>query len=203
MEQGQQDNGAGGQEPPAGQTPPQDGGGKTFTQADLDRVVTERLERERKKYLDYEDLKKAAGRLKELETAQLSETEKLKRELDEHKVKLSDAEARASARELEVTERLIRAEVRMMASAMGFANPDDAYALAGLADVKIDDAGNVQGVKGALEKLAKEKPYLTRAAAAGPGSPPNEPKGKKGSTEDEWVAEAQKRFGIKKVTVGG
>lgn len=34
---------------------------QTFTQADLDRIVKERVQRERTKYADYDDLKKKAG----------------------------------------------------------------------------------------------------------------------------------------------
>lgn len=37
---------------------------KTFTQADLDRIVAERVSRERGKYADYDDLKKRAGEAK-------------------------------------------------------------------------------------------------------------------------------------------
>ena len=49
-----------GNDPPAGG----DGGGETFTQADVDRIVADRLKREREatrtKYADYDDLKKRA-----------------------------------------------------------------------------------------------------------------------------------------------
>ena len=34
---------------------------QSFTQADVDRIVRERVKRERDKYADYDDLKKAAG----------------------------------------------------------------------------------------------------------------------------------------------
>jgi hypothetical protein len=49
--------------PPGGNdsttTPP--AGGKTFTQEELDRELDKRLKRERAKYADYDELKKAAG----------------------------------------------------------------------------------------------------------------------------------------------
>lgn len=51
---------------------------KTFTQDELDKVVQEHLERERKKYADYDDLRKSKEKLDELEKSQLSEQEKLK-----------------------------------------------------------------------------------------------------------------------------
>ncbi|HOR00267.1 MAG TPA: hypothetical protein PLJ35_15760 [Anaerolineae bacterium] len=58
-------------------------GGKTFTQEQLDAIIADRLQRERGKYADYEELKGAAIRLAELESSQLSEKEKLERELKE------------------------------------------------------------------------------------------------------------------------
>ncbi len=56
-----------------------DGGdaGKTFTQAQLDKIVEERLARERHKYADYDDLKQAAARLAELEDEKKSDEQKL------------------------------------------------------------------------------------------------------------------------------
>lgn len=196
-------DGQGGQQPPAG-TPPAGGGGdKTFSQADLDRIVAERLSREQKKYADYEELKKSATELKKLQDAQLSETEKRDKRIKDLEAAQADWENKGRAREMEITERLIRAEVRVLASGMGFTNPDDAYALAALGDVKIDDEGNVQGVQKALEKLAKDKPYLVGKGSGAPGSPPNNPKGKGGGGEEEWMAEAQKRYGIRKVAQNG
>lgn len=50
---------------------------KTFTQADVDRVVGERLAREKEKFGDYDDLKAKAERLKEIEDANKSESQKL------------------------------------------------------------------------------------------------------------------------------
>ncbi|QFQ29716.2 hypothetical protein EEW87_004280 [Janibacter melonis] len=41
---------------------------KTFTQAELDRVVSDRLSRERSKFADYDDLRTKAARVDELET---------------------------------------------------------------------------------------------------------------------------------------
>lgn len=41
--------------------------GKTFTQAELDQILQDRVARERAKYADYEDLKAKAGQAKTLE----------------------------------------------------------------------------------------------------------------------------------------
>lgn len=49
---------------------------KTFTQADLDRIVGERLTREKAKFADYDDLKTKAAKADELEAANATESEK-------------------------------------------------------------------------------------------------------------------------------
>lgn len=49
---------------------------KTFTQAELDKIVGERLGREREKYSDYETLKEKASKFEELEEANKSELQK-------------------------------------------------------------------------------------------------------------------------------
>lgn len=50
---------------------------KTFTQADVDRIVADRLKREQSKYSDYDDLKAKAARFDEAEEKTKSETQKL------------------------------------------------------------------------------------------------------------------------------
>jgi predicted nucleic acid-binding Zn-ribbon protein len=49
---------------------------KTFTQAELDAVVKDRLKREREKYSDYEDLKAKAAKFDEAEEANKTELQK-------------------------------------------------------------------------------------------------------------------------------
>ena len=50
---------------------------KTFTQAELDAVVKDRLKREREKYSDYEDLKAKAAKFDEAEEANKTELQKV------------------------------------------------------------------------------------------------------------------------------
>lgn len=49
---------------------------RTFTQAELDAIVTERLKRDRAKYADYEALREKAEKLDKIEEANKSELEK-------------------------------------------------------------------------------------------------------------------------------
>ncbi|WNM68300.1 scaffolding protein [Mycobacterium phage Tierra] len=50
--------------------------GKTFTQADVDRIAGERALRERQKYADYDDLKVKAGELDALREGEKTELQK-------------------------------------------------------------------------------------------------------------------------------
>lgn len=62
-------------EAPAGTTEPDTGTTETFTQADVDRIVRERVQRERAKYADYDALKAKAEGAKTVED-RLAEMEK-------------------------------------------------------------------------------------------------------------------------------
>lgn len=55
---------------------PQNEGQKTFTQEELDKIVGERLQRERSKYSDYESLKSKASKFDELEESNKTELQK-------------------------------------------------------------------------------------------------------------------------------
>lgn len=70
------------------------------SQEELDRIIQARLDRERKKFADYDELKKAADRLSQLEEANKTEAQKTAD-------RLAAAEKRAA--ELEV--KALRAEV--------------------------------------------------------------------------------------------
>ena len=62
-------------DPPTDPAPPTDPG-KTFTQAELDKQIEQRLARERKKFADYDAMKAKAARLDDLEKASATDLEK-------------------------------------------------------------------------------------------------------------------------------
>lgn len=80
-----QGNASNGQGDPAGDPA---GVPKTFTQEELDRIVGERLTRERAKYPDYEEMKAKAARLDELEEANKTELEKANEMAERYKKEL-------------------------------------------------------------------------------------------------------------------
>lgn len=70
-------------------------GGKTFTQAEIDRLIEERLQRERKKYSDYDELRAKAEKLDEVEGASKTELQKLAERNAQLEKDLTAANARA------------------------------------------------------------------------------------------------------------
>lgn len=119
---------------------------RTFTQADVDRIVAERLKRNDEKYKDYKDLKTKATELDEIKKAQMTEQERIKTELAQAQQAQAEAIARANTK-------LMRAAFVAEAAKLGAAHPEDAYALADLAAVKISDDDTVTGVAEQVKAL--------------------------------------------------
>ena len=99
--------GADGQQEPEQRTPaPKDVNNakpRTFTQEEVDRIINERLGRERGRKSDYEELKEKAGQTADLESKlskALEENEKLKNEAKqaEHEKELSTIRANVAAK---------------------------------------------------------------------------------------------------------
>lgn len=74
-----------------GTTPTPSAGEKTFTQEQLDRIVEERLKRERAKYSDYDDLKAKADQAESTK----SEAQKALEKAEQLEKKLAESDARA------------------------------------------------------------------------------------------------------------
>lgn len=122
---------------------------KKFTQADIDRVVQERLARERQRYSDYDELKAKVD-------AQKSEAEKA--------VEAARAEG---AKEVasKYQKRLFEAEVRSHAAALKFRDAGDALSVFGDSEGLVSDDGSVDGaaIQKRLSEIASQKPYLVDA----------------------------------------
>lgn len=131
-------------------------------------------------------------RLEELEEAEakregekLTEKEKLEKAIAAKDKDVADAKAAAETAQAGARQTLIKAEVRIQARELGFADLSDVEKLADLTGVSVDDDGGVTGVKEALEKLAKAKPYLIKDGTKPPGSPPKTPVGKTSSPKPD------------------
>lgn len=133
---------------------------KMFSQADVDRFIKERLERERSKYADYETLKTAADKLKQIEDANKTELEKANAAAAETLKKLEDANKRAADAEAKAKTEALYRRVIGLASSAGAIDPQDANILAATSSIdpaaeKADDL-----IKDAIEAVKKNRPYL-------------------------------------------
>jgi len=127
--------------------------GKTLTQAEVDRIVADRVARERKKYADYDELKKAASRLKQIEDSQKSELDK--------------AKDRETALQVEL-QRYRVAEIRRAAASAAGLDSD----LADLITAADEDEAAEQARKIA-ERLKAKAPDLRQGARTSPAAPKN------------------------------
>lgn len=139
--------------PGGGQQPAQ--AERTFTQAELDAAIRERIQRERGKYADYDQLKASAAKLAELEEASKSAEQKAAE-------RAAKAEAEAQAATERARARILAAEIRAVAAELQFADPTDAGRLIDTGALEISDDGEVAGLREALTKLAEAKPYLLK-----------------------------------------
>jgi hypothetical protein len=143
------------------QTPPATE--QKFTQDQVNAILAEEKRKTLAKFEGYDDLKAKAAKFDEIEAQNATELEKATR-------KAAD-EARADMTAT-TNNRLVRAEVKAAAAALGFHNP--AIAATQLADkfasVKVSDTGDVDeaAVKVLVEQLAKDEPYLVKTDSGRP-----------------------------------
>lgn len=149
----------------------------TFTppasQADLDKIIQDRIARERNKFADYDSLK-----------AKATEYDQFKESSKTEQQKAIDAAKAEGAQEVtgKFTKRIVNAEIKATAATLGFSDPGDAIALFGdISTVKIEDDGpDAEAIKTRLTEIATSKPYLLKDAKA-PTPPATRPKPKRGS----------------------
>lgn len=197
---------AGGEDPPAGPPaeppaeppnpadPPAD---KTFSQADVDRIVQERLRRDREKFADYEELKQAAVKLQELEDGQRSDLERAQRTAQQAAEELAAARADAEAARQFASTTQIRSAVVAEAAKQGAVDPDAVVALLPTDSVTVGDDGQVTGAEDAVKALLEQKQYLVgQPRQPGPGDGgPRTPAPQKDL--DEQIAEAEAKGDVK------
>ena len=141
------------------------GGGQqpaAFTQADVDRIVADRLGRERQKFADYDALKERAEKWAEYEAAQKTELERLREAREQAEAQAAEAIATAN-------ERLLRAEFVAVAAQAGALHPEDAFRLADRSAVSLADDGTAQGVEEAVQELLEAGRLPLRDKPVAPG----------------------------------
>lgn len=131
------------QTPTAGE--PED---RTFTQEQVDRVVEQRLARERSKFADYADLKAAAERLEKIEADGQSETEKAVRRAEAAERRAEQAEAKHLRLEIAIEKGLTPAQAkRLVGSSREELEGDAAELLEAFGPRKADGEGDPKDPK--------------------------------------------------------
>jgi len=121
------------------------------SQEELDRVISERLKRERAKFSDYASLKSKAQEYDKIVESSKSETEKLSS-------KAAEAEAKAQALTAKVRSKSLQFEVASLSTKLGIIDSETALALIG--SVEFDENDEPIGVEERLKELVKAKPFL-------------------------------------------
>lgn len=175
---------------------------KLVPQSEVDRIINERLARERKKldkYADYDELKKRASeyeaKLEEQRLAELSEKERA-----DELAKKAEGERDQYSQELEALRKQVRDEkinnaFITAATAQNIAYIDDAIRLADLSAVEIGEDGKPVGIEDVVKALVENKPYLlaqSKPAPIGESSNHNDNK-KSEKTAEQLIREAAEK----------
>ncbi|MDI6872141.1 MAG: hypothetical protein QME79_12515 [Bacillota bacterium] len=168
----------GGGEPNGGEK----GAGKvSFTeeqQAEIDRLIAERLSRAEKKgaksALETKAKELGFESVEAMETALKAHREaedKKKSDLEREKEARVKAESEAKAAKESAKQMLIRAALLVEAGKAGAVDPEDVVVLASREGIEVGEDGKVTGADKAVQVLVKAKPHLFKAAGVGtPGA---------------------------------
>jgi hypothetical protein len=145
---------------------------KTFTQDEVNELIMKRLERERKKYADYDDLKAQLEELRKVDEerkrAEMSEIERYKSDLEKALNERQTFEQELEKLRESVRQERIKNAFITAATSANIAYIDDAFRLADLSAVTIDEDGNVVGIEDAIKTLVEHKPFLLAQAKKEP-----------------------------------
>ncbi len=164
--------GGGGGTPAGGDNPNPDV--KTFTQADIDRIVETRLNQDRRDRPsddEIQQLRDRAQKADDLEAAEQTEIERLQGEIEKLKGERDDALEDSKTAKGQVKESQRRSKIIAAAAAAGAKDPDAVYALLKedgfkakkgdeTFEVTIGDDGQVTGLDDAIPAFLEAKAYL-------------------------------------------
>lgn len=123
------------------------------TQQQLDRIIRDRLNREREKYADYAEAKKKAEEFDKLQEASRTDLEKAQARAQELEEKATKAEQKAM-------QMAIRSAVINEASKQKALSPEAVYKLIDSNTLTVEDDGTVKGVSEAVTALLEENTFL-------------------------------------------
>lgn len=168
---------------PEGTGPRQEPGGRTYTEAEIGRLLAAERERIRNQYADYDQLK---GQLTELQGT-LQDKDKT---LEQKEQALGEFQQLQAQWEEERAVRDLRDQVIEQARAAGFRVPTDAYALLDMAEATAepDKIGQL------VAKLAEDRPDLLGQRVPGTGA--TQPR-RSGQPEGETREQRLQRLGLR------
>ena len=171
---------------------------KTYTQDEINDIIAKRLERERKKFADYEDVKAKASeyetKLEEQRLAELSEKERAEELAKKFETELNELKSQLEAKENAIREQAIKNEFIKVASSANIIDVDAAIALSDLSAVSIDESGAVVGVDDVIKTLVENKPYLVAKKQSQPiGTATNVSGGSSDKTAEQLLADAAEK----------
>ena len=162
---------------------------KTFTQAELEEIIAKRLERERKKYSDYDDLKtkvtEAEKQLEEKRLAEMSEKERAEELAKRYEQEKTELEQQLENIKQQAQREKVNNEFIKLANKYNVAYVDDALKLADFEGVNVDEEGKLHGVEEVVKALVKEKPFLVQK------DQPKQIGGGTKKTQDDKTAESK------------
>lgn len=120
---------------------------RTFTQAELNAIINQRLEQERRKYADYDTIRQ---QLTTLQAGQQSQQQQVQ-QLEQQNQQLAVVSK----------EKAIEAAVAKAAGAIGL-DPEAALKLADLNTLTVDDSGNVTNAADVVKTVAERFPGLLK-----------------------------------------
>lgn len=160
---------------PAGSegSPGGDGSGsgpdRTFTQADLNRIVSDRLAREREKFANFDELKTKAAELDQLKEGEKTELQKAQDRQTQLERENTELKTRAQ-------EAATRREVEKAARKAGLADPEDGYLLIDRKALDLDEDGTPKNADQLIAALIEAKPHL-KGSLRPPGDGDQGPRG--------------------------
>lgn len=124
-----------------------------------------------------DEIEAALKKAKDFEEAQLSEAEKLQREMEAAKKSAAEATAAATQAMAEANEMLLKAAVMTAATGAGFNDPADAWLYIDREAIKPAEGGGYEGLEDAVKAVSEAKPYLVKVASEPPakGTPLRRP----------------------------
>lgn len=170
---------------------------KLLTQADFDKALKKRLEREAKKYADYDELKAKAAeyeaKLEEQRLAELSEKERAEELAKKYEEEKQTLAAELDALRIEIQSQKIKSKFTEVATNAGIAYLDDAFALADLTNITIGEDGAIVGMEEAIQALVDNKPFLVKQKQRPIGQPSNGPHVNDGKTAEQLLKDAAEK----------